>query len=132
MGRTNLKSSHLSRFLSPPSFVKTLELENGDEEPDPMVDDRARGGVVRVEHRCPASEQVLAEQLRVQVPGLPDPLPHDRLLLAQLRRHCVHEGGAHAEHQVHRTAPQDRRPQRRFLLLRRLRERVVGVPSGVV
>ncbi|KAE8099271.1 hypothetical protein FH972_017265 [Carpinus fangiana] len=72
----------------------------------------------------------LLSKLRVQVPGLPHPLPHDRLLATQLRCHCVHEGGAHADHQVRRTAPQDRRPQRRVLLLRRLRERVVeGEPS---
>jgi hypothetical protein len=97
-----------------------------------VVDDWDRGGVVRLQHRRPASQQVLAQQLRVQVPGLPHPLPHGRLLPAQLRCHCVHEGGAHAERQVRRTAPQDRRAQRRFLIIRGGWERVGEVTSGVV
>lgn len=97
-----------------------------------MDHDRVGRVVVRLQHRGSPPEQVPADQLRVQVPDFPDPLPHDGVQSAQLRGHSVYEGGSYAEREVQDSVGEDRGAQCRFLFLGGVRERVVEVPSGVV
>ncbi|KAF3601150.1 hypothetical protein F2Q69_00038757 [Brassica cretica] len=81
-------------------------------------------------HGSPAPEQVLAEQLRVQVPDLPHHVPHDVVLPPQLPRHRVDEDGPYADGSVPRPAPQDRGAEPRVLRVGGLREHLPeGEPS---
>jgi len=92
---------------------------------------RGGGCVVQFQHRRAPSQQVLAQQLRLPVPGFPHHLSHALVFASQLR--YLRDGhGSVADPALPHSVLQDRRSQRRFLLLRRLRQRFAPVHSGVV
>lgn len=67
---------------------------------EPVIHGGVDIGLVLIQHRSSAIEQVPVEQLRVQVPDLSDPVPHALLLPPQLHCHFLAQGGPHADHQV--------------------------------
>ena len=73
---------------------------NENERYKQILHDRARRSVVLLQHWSPIAKQVLAEQLRVQVPDLFDHVSHDGLLVTQLRGNRVDEDGAYADDSV--------------------------------
>lgn len=97
-----------------------------------MGNSRAGYRMVRNEHRSSTVEQVLTQQLRFQVPDFPYNVSHGGVLGFELRGSSTHRSGSHAEHKIDETVSEDHGAVYCFLFLRRLRERVIEVPSGVV
>jgi hypothetical protein len=72
----------------------------GDEIIGQDIHDWSGNSVVFVQHWGFAAEQVLAEQLRVQIPNFLDHVPHDGVLVVELRCDCVDEDGADADYKI--------------------------------
>lgn len=97
-----------------------------------MVHDRARIGLVRIQHWGFTTQQVLTQQLRLQVPDLSNHVSHDGLLAPQLRRYRVDEASAAADDQVSCSVLEDRGFELGVLYVGGEWEHLAEVPSGVV
>ena len=88
--------------------------------------------MVLLQHRRAITEQVLAQQLRVQVPNLPHSLPHACLLSLQLHCHQLVQACSIADLALSPPVPQDFGSQPYLLLVGGRRQRVLTLSSSVV
>ncbi|KAL5072819.1 hypothetical protein RYX36_011803 [Vicia faba] len=83
--------------------------------------------MVHIKHWRTLTQQVPPEQLRIQVPNLPNHVPHDSLFVVQLRCDCVAQNGSNANESVSALVFQDLYSQFGFLCFGCVWECVVEV-----
>lgn len=80
--------SHRSPLSQNPKFPKPYEGHR------PLVHDRARVGMVHIEHWSFTAQQVLTKQLWLQIHDLSHYVSYDCLFSVKLHRHCLDETGS--------------------------------------
>ncbi len=72
----------------------------GSQDVRECVHRRVDRGMVLLQHRSAAVEQVSTEQLRLQIPHLLDHVSHDGMCIVQLHSNRMDEDSAHASNQI--------------------------------